>query len=77
MTEPDWTIPAPSERALHRFGKTLDGIQIEVKAYKHDGKYVIDQAYPVGGEGVTRNTADGKIDVKPSRTRQWRKGTAP
>ena len=77
MTEPDWTRPAKDERALHQFGRTVDGVQIEVKAYKVDEKYVIDQAYPVGGKGVTRNTPDGKIDVKFSKSKQWKKVTPP
>lgn len=69
---PDWHIDAPDSRALHRFGKTIDGVQIEVKAYLQDGEYVIDRAYPVGGEGVTRNTENGRIDVKASRSKKWR-----
>lgn len=69
---PDWHIDAPDPRALHRFGKTIDGVQIEVKAYLQDGEYVIDRAYPVGGEGVTRNTENGRIDVKASRSKKWR-----
>lgn len=73
MADPDWIRPAPNERALHQFGKTVDGVQVEVKAYLADGEYVIDQAYPVGGDGVTKNTSTGKIDVKPSRSKQWRK----
>lgn len=76
MDAPDWTRPAPSERALHRFGKTIDGVQIEVKAYLKDGEYVIDHAYPAGGEGVTRNTTNGRIDVKPSKAKQWKKRDA-
>lgn len=77
MTDPDWTIPAPSERALHQFGRTVDGVQIEVKAYKTDGKYTIDRAMPIGGEGVTRNTPDGRVEVKSNRSKQWKKVTPP
>lgn len=72
MTDPDWTVPAKDAHALHWFGKVVNGVQIEVKAFKTDGKYVIDRAMPIGGGGVIRNTQQGKIDVKLSNAKRWR-----
>ena len=75
MKDPDWHRPAANERALHQFGKLIEGVQVEVKAYGTEGRYVIDQAYPVGGAGVTRNSREGKIDIGDSKSKQWRKKT--
>ncbi|QSY58710.1 EndoU domain-containing protein [Bifidobacterium imperatoris] len=72
MESPQWEIHPDNDRALHRFGGTVDGVQIEVKAYLVGGQYVIDRAMPIGGAGVTRNTPTGKIAVKRSKAKQWR-----
>lgn len=73
MWELNRTIPAP-ERALHQFGGTIDGAQIEIKVYRIDGKYKLNQAYPARGEGVTGNTANGKVATGPNKAKRW-KGT--
>lgn len=75
MADPDWTVPAKNEHALHWLGKTINDVQVEVKAYMVDGKYVINQAYPVGGNDVTRNTLDGKVEAKPSKAKRWGEGS--
>lgn len=72
MESPQWKMHPDNDRALHRFGGTINGVQIEVRAYLTNGQYVIDHAYPVGGEGVTKNTDTGKINVKPSKAKRWR-----
>lgn len=72
IVSPDWFVPAPNERALTTFGKEVDGVQIEVRAYFRNDRFEIDRAYPVGGENVFRNTKDGKIAVKRSTSRKWR-----
>lgn len=74
MENPDWVAPPPNPRAMYLFGKTIDGVQVEVGAYLVDGwKYVIDRAYPRGGVGVTRNVKGRKIDLPPSKGKHWRR----
>lgn len=72
MREPDWEAIPPDSRALHRFGRLIDGVQIEVGAYLKEQKYAINRAYPQGGEGVFRNTKDGRIKMPLSKGKNWR-----
>lgn len=72
LADPDWTLEGANDRSLWRFGKTVDGVQIEVRAYRRDGRFFIDHAYPVGGEGVTRVTMNGRIVVGPKRSGHWK-----
>ena len=72
MADPDWTLEGANDRSLWRFGKTVDGVQIEVRAYRRDGRFFVDHAYPAGGEGVTRVTGNGRIVVGTSRSGHWK-----
>lgn len=72
MADSDWTLKGANDRSLWRFGKNVDGVQIEVRAYRRDGRFFIDHAYPVGGEGVTRVTRNGRIVVGPKRSGHWK-----
>ena len=72
MADPDWAKKGETSRSLWRFGKTVDGVQIEVRAYRRDGRFFIDHAYPAGGKGVTRVTENGRMAAGPSRGKFWR-----
>ena len=72
LANPDWHIEAAEERALDRFGAIIDGVQVEVRAYKKGGRYEVDRAFPVGGAGVVRNTENGRIEVALSHRREWK-----
>lgn len=72
MCVPGYVTQPNGNRQLLRFSKTIDGVQVRVNAYKDNGRYVIDTAYPIGGDGVVRNTENGRIPVKPSRSKEWR-----
>lgn len=74
MENPDWVHSGKTGRDMCLFGAVIDGVQVEVGAYRVDGwKYVIDRAYPRGGKGVFRNTKDGRIEIPTSKGRNWRK----
>ena len=72
LADPDWTLEGANDRSLWRFGKTVDGVQIEVRAYRRSGRFFVDHAYPAGGEGVTRVTRNGRIVVGPKRSGHWK-----
>lgn len=72
MADPDWAKKGETSQSLWRFGKTVDGVQIEVRAYRRDGRFFIDHAYPAGGKGVTRVTENGRMAAGPSRGKFWR-----
>ena len=72
LADPDWTLEGANDRSLWRFGKTVDGVQIEVRAYRRGGRFFVDHAYPAGGEGVTRVTRNGRIVVGPKRSEHWK-----
>ena len=72
LAHPDWTLEGANDRSLWRFGKTVDGVQIEVRAYRRGGRFFVDHAYPAGGEGVTRVTRNGRIVVGPKRSGHWK-----
>ncbi|GGI13086.1 hypothetical protein GCM10007377_04200 [Galliscardovia ingluviei] len=72
MERPLWVRKAAHEFRPTTFGAEIDGVQIEVKAFLYQGRYVIERAYPVGGEGVIMNMKNGdKIEVKKSRAKVW------
>lgn len=72
MRDPGYVTQPKGNRQLLRLSKTIDGVQVRVNAYKDNGRYVIDTAYPIGGDGVVRNTENGRIPVEPSRAKEWR-----
>lgn len=74
MTSPDWVRQAKTDRGTWYFGKEVGGVQIQVAAYKRDGRYYVDRAYPAGGAGVIRNSENGKIPTGTNRGKLWRQG---
>lgn len=69
---PQWVKDPANEFGPTIFGAEIDGVQIEVKAFLYQGRYVIERAYPVGGEGVIMNMENGdKIEIKKSRAKVW------
>lgn len=72
IANPDWNVAAKNPRALHRFGSVIDEVQVEVQAFLRDGLYEVDRAFPAGGDGVTRNTENGRIEAGLSKKREWK-----
>lgn len=73
LRTPKWVRDPVNEFSPTVFGAEIDGVQIEVKTYLYQGRYAIERAYPVGGEGVIRNQEDGSIiSVKKCMVREWR-----
>lgn len=72
MERPLWARHAAHEFRPTIFGAEIDGVQIAVDAYLYQERYVIERAYPVGGEGVIMNMKNGdKIEIKESRAKVW------
>lgn len=70
---PRWVKDPANEFRPTVFVVEIDGMQIEVKVYLYQGRYVIERAYPVGGDGVFKNLKNGdRIPVKRIRAREWK-----
>lgn len=74
MNSPDWVRQAKSDHGTWYFGKEVGGVQIQVAAYKRDGRYYVDRAYLAGGAGVIKNTKNGRIPAVVNRDKLWRQG---
>lgn len=72
MEHPLWVRKAAQEFRPTIFGAEIDGVQIEVKAYLYQGRYVIERAYPVGGDGVIKNLSNGdRMLTGKSNGHEW------